>query len=98
MYYYFFSFLSVSDKIKNAANICLLCLTLLAVYSHFMVADKLERTAPALVFLFLLCGRLVVFWQLSRKEMDQTQTHVNGFKQDHTAMHDHDGKVKHHSN
>ncbi|KAI4465249.1 spinal cord expression protein 4 [Holotrichia oblita] len=40
-----------NHKIKNGANICLLILTLMAVYSHYMVADKLERTAPALVFL-----------------------------------------------
>lgn len=72
---------SVSDKIKNGANICLLILTLMAVYSHYMVADKLERTAPALVFLFMLSGRLVVYWQLNnKKELSETQ--VNGFKQE----------------
>ncbi|KAF5290938.1 hypothetical protein FQA39_LY14544 [Lamprigera yunnana] len=69
-------------KIKNGANICLLFLTLMAVYSHYMVADKLERTAPALVFLFMLSGRLVVFWQLARREAGQTETQVNGFKQE----------------
>lgn len=71
------------DKIKNGANIGLLLLTLMAVYSHYMVNDKLERTAPALVFLFMLSGRLVVYWQLSRKEMEQQATehpHTNGFK------------------
>jgi len=70
-----------NHKIKNGANICLLILTLMAVYSHYMVADKLERTAPALVFLFMLSGRLVVYWQLnSKKELGETQ--ANGFKQE----------------
>ncbi|KAB0797208.1 hypothetical protein PPYR_08202 [Photinus pyralis] len=71
-----------NHKVKNGANICLLVLTLMAVYSHYMVADKLERTAPALVFLFMLSGRLVVYWQLTRREAEQTQTQVNGFKQE----------------
>lgn len=73
-----------NHKIKNGANFCLLFLTLMAVYSHYMVADKLERTAPALVFLFMLSGRLVVYWQLTRKEMElQEAVQANGgYKQD----------------
>lgn len=72
-----------NHKIKNGANVGLLMLTLMAVYSHYMVNDKLERTAPALVFLFMLSGRLVVYWQLSRKEFEQTaEPQTNGFKQE----------------
>ncbi|XP_050307269.1 novel acetylcholine receptor chaperone [Anthonomus grandis grandis] len=72
-----------NHKIKNGANIGLLGLTLMAVYSHYMVADHFERTAPALVFLFLLCGRLVVFYQVQRKEMLMSEQLVsNGFKQE----------------
>lgn len=71
-----------NHKVKNGANVCLLLLTLMAVYSHYMVADKLERTAPALVFLFMLSGRLVVYFQLSRKDMTKQEPISNGFKQD----------------
>ncbi|XP_034936033.1 transmembrane protein 35A [Chelonus insularis] len=63
-------------KIKNVANVILLSLMLLAVYSHYRLNDKLERTAPALVFLFMLMGRLVIDFQLSR-QMNQAAT-VNG--------------------
>lgn len=52
------------DKIKNAANMILLTLMLLAVYSHFMVSDPFERCGPALVFTFMLCGRFVVWYQV----------------------------------
>jgi len=38
-----------SDKIKNLSNTVLLLLMLMAVYSHYMVNDKFERIAPALV-------------------------------------------------
>lgn len=38
-----------SDRIKNASNAVLLLLMLMAVYSHYMVNDKFERIAPALV-------------------------------------------------
>ncbi|XP_025829533.1 transmembrane protein 35A [Agrilus planipennis] len=71
-----------NHKVKNTGNFCLLLLTLMAVYSHYMVADKLERTAPALVFLFMLSGRLVVYYQLSKKEAELAQAQVNGFKQE----------------
>ncbi|XP_029665475.1 transmembrane protein 35A isoform X2 [Formica exsecta] len=38
-----------SHKVKNLSNTVLLLLMLMAVYSHYMVNDKFERIAPALV-------------------------------------------------
>lgn len=58
-----------SWKAKQAANFILLFQMMMAVYSHYMVNDKFERTAPALVFFFMLTCRLVIDWQLRRKEM-----------------------------
>ncbi|XP_066147410.1 novel acetylcholine receptor chaperone [Euwallacea fornicatus] len=72
-----------NHKIKNGANMGLLVLTVMAMYSHYMVADRLERTAPAIVFFFLLCGRLVVFFQIQKKELlAAEQPTSNGFKQE----------------
>lgn len=45
----------------------LFLLTVLSCYSHFMVDEKFERTAPALVFFFMLSCRLVVELQNERK-------------------------------
>lgn len=59
-----FSFL-ILDKIKNGANITLLILSVLSVYSHYMVNDPIERSGPSLVFLFMLGGRLVVWFQVN---------------------------------
>ncbi|KAK9503301.1 hypothetical protein O3M35_011902 [Rhynocoris fuscipes] len=56
------------DAVKQGANITLLILMVMAVYSHYMVNDKFERTAPALVFFFMLTGRMVIDWQLKRKQ------------------------------
>ncbi|KAL2715650.1 transmembrane protein 35 [Vespula squamosa] len=53
--------------IKNLSNAILLFLMLMAVYSHYMVNDRFERIAPALVFFFMLTGRLVIDWQLRRE-------------------------------
>lgn len=39
----------VTDTVKQGANIMLLFLMVIAVYSHYMVNDKFERIAPALV-------------------------------------------------
>lgn len=55
------NFIVVSDKIKNTANIGLVLLMILAAYSHIMVGDPFDRCAPALVFFFMLSGRLVVW-------------------------------------
>lgn len=50
------------------ANVILLFLMICAVYLHWAVEDKLERTAPAIVFFFMLTCRLVVEWQIHRQE------------------------------
>lgn len=74
-----------ADKVKNAANITLLALMLLAIYNHWMVNDAFERIGSALVFTFMLTGRLVVWYQISRREAKinaATQAQANGLKQD----------------
>ncbi|CAH0407631.1 unnamed protein product [Chilo suppressalis] len=50
-----------SHKLKNVANVGLVLLMILAAYSHIMVGDPFDRCAPALVFFFMLSGRLVVW-------------------------------------
>ncbi|KPJ11262.1 Transmembrane protein 35 [Papilio machaon] len=74
-----------SHKIKNAANIGLVLLMMLAAYSHVMVGDPFDRCAPALVFFFMLSGRLVVWYQTSRREAQEnaaTAQNGNGLKRD----------------
>lgn len=53
---------------KQVANILLLVVMLGAFYSHVMLSEKFERMAPSIVFSLMLCCRLVVFWQIKRKE------------------------------
>ncbi|XP_030380141.1 transmembrane protein 35A [Scaptodrosophila lebanonensis] len=70
-------------KVKNAANVTLLVLMLLGIYQHWMVSDPFERSGPALVFTFMLGGRLVVWYQTSRKEAELVATsppQTNGVK------------------
>ncbi|CAH0386530.1 unnamed protein product [Bemisia tabaci] len=59
------------DTVKQVANIILVFLMIMAVYSHYMVNDKFERIAPALVFFFMLTGRMVIDFQLKRKAQDE---------------------------
>ncbi|KAK9888632.1 hypothetical protein WA026_000860 [Henosepilachna vigintioctopunctata] len=68
--------------VKNGANVCLLLLTVLAIYSQFNVNAKLERTAPSYVFFFLLCGRLVVYYQMTRSTENTQEPTTNGCKQE----------------
>ncbi|KAH8274996.1 hypothetical protein KR018_008734, partial [Drosophila ironensis] len=72
-------------KVKNAANVTLLVLMLLGIYQHWMVSDPFERSGPALVFTFMLGGRLVVWYQTARLQDEMTaanQPAANGVKQD----------------
>ncbi|XP_017842491.2 transmembrane protein 35A [Drosophila busckii] len=73
-------------KVKNVANVTLLLLMLLGIYQHWMVSDPFERSGPALVFTFMLGGRLVVWYQTSRKEAADlaavNASQANGLKQD----------------
>ncbi|VVC92351.1 unnamed protein product [Leptidea sinapis] len=67
------------QRTKNAANIGLILLMLLAGYSHVMISDPFDRCAPTIVFFFMLCGRLVVWYQTHRREMlDKLATAQNG--------------------
>jgi len=45
----------------------LLLLMLGAIYAHWAIDDKLERSAPAMVFFFMLTCRMVVEWQINRR-------------------------------
>ena len=45
---------SIGRWVKNAANLILLGLKTLNVYSHWAINDEFERTAPSLVFFLLL--------------------------------------------
>lgn len=73
-----------SHKVKNVANVTLLMLMFLAVYSHYMVSDPFERCGPALVFTFMLIGRLVIWYQASRRDalLAAEKITSNGIKQD----------------
>jgi len=56
-----------SAHLKRLSNGVLFLVSLLSVYSHLLTDDKFERTAPALVFLFMLVCRLVVDLQADKK-------------------------------
>jgi len=43
-------------------------------FSHWAINDEFERTAPTLVFLLMLGCRLVVDWQMERKEKAEATT------------------------
>ena len=47
-------------------------------YSHWAVEDEFERTAPTLVFLLMLGCRLVVDWQVARREREEAEAGQKG--------------------
>lgn len=55
-------------RMKQTANCLLLLMMLFTMYTHYMVGDRFERTAPSLVFLFMLVCRLIVDYQVQRQE------------------------------
>ena len=80
---------------KNFANILLLVLKTLNVYSHWAISDEFERTAPTLVFLLMLSCRMVVDWQLSRKSDEvQTNTKIDPTKEQLSLNHANKAAIK----
>jgi len=67
------AFATRSRTVSNGANIILLLLKVLNVYSHWAINDEFERIAPSLVFLLLLTCRLVVDWQIVRSERKEKE-------------------------
>ncbi|OQR74994.1 transmembrane protein 35-like [Tropilaelaps mercedesae] len=61
--------LLIPGHIKQLVNVILLVLCLGAVYTHAMLKDPFERMAPALFFTLLLGCRLVVFYQVRKREL-----------------------------
>ncbi|RWS07890.1 transmembrane protein 35-like protein [Dinothrombium tinctorium] len=59
---------------KQLANTVLLVLTLNALYTHLAIDDKFERTAPSIVFSLMLSCRLIILWQVRRRERQQHLT------------------------
>ncbi|KAF2364117.1 hypothetical protein FHG87_005130 [Trinorchestia longiramus] len=57
-----------TSRVKQVANLTLVLMMLFATYNHWMVGDKFERIAPSLVFFFMLTCRLIVEFQIKRKE------------------------------
>ncbi|XP_037081949.1 transmembrane protein 35A-like [Pollicipes pollicipes] len=55
-------------RMKQTANCLLLLMMLLTMYTHYAVGDRFERTAPSLVFLFMLVCRLIVDYQVHRPQ------------------------------
>lgn len=59
------------DRLKCTANIILLLLKFLLIHAHYAVSDKYERVAPSLVFALMLMCRLVVQYQVYRRQLKQ---------------------------
>ncbi|XP_015930283.1 novel acetylcholine receptor chaperone [Parasteatoda tepidariorum] len=58
----------IPGVLKLVANIILLFLMLGASYTHTIIEDKFERTAPSIVFALMLSCRIIVHLQVKRKE------------------------------
>ena len=42
-------------------------------YSHWAINDEFERTAPTLVFLLMLACRMVVDWQMVKRDKEEAE-------------------------
>ena len=65
-----------SRRVKNVANVLLLFVKLLNCYSHWAINDEFERTAPTLVFLLMLGCRMVVDWQVGKREAEEARANA----------------------
>ncbi|CAG2113264.1 unnamed protein product [Medioppia subpectinata] len=66
----------IPGRVKLVSNVILLGVTFGGIYTHVMIGDKFERIAPSIVFTLMLCCRLIVSYQVSRREARQALTAV----------------------
>lgn len=65
----------VPGRVKQVANVVLLILMLGALYTHAALQDKFERMAPSIVFTLMLGCRLVVYYQVRRRQLAEEVRH-----------------------
>ena len=58
---------------QNVANVLLIGVKGLNAYSHWAINDEFERTAPTLVFLLMLACRMVVDWQMVKRDKEEAE-------------------------
>lgn len=61
------------SKVKVASNILLILSNLLQVYSQYQLGDKFEKIAPSLVFILMLTCRLIVNYQVKRRDAKEAE-------------------------
>ena len=61
------------NRIKLGSNILLIMTTLLTVYTQFQLQDRFERIAPSLVFILMLTCRIIVNYQVKRREAKEAE-------------------------
>jgi hypothetical protein len=63
----------VPGQVKELSNIVLLGVLGGAFYTHVALGDAMERMAPCLVFMLLTLCRLVILYQVNRKEKQEME-------------------------
>ncbi|KAL3883319.1 hypothetical protein ACJMK2_029594 [Sinanodonta woodiana] len=58
---------------KDVANVLMILLSCNEVYAHYITDEKQERMSLPLVFVLLLCCRLIITLQLRAQERDEKQ-------------------------
>ncbi|XP_054706452.1 novel acetylcholine receptor chaperone-like [Uloborus diversus] len=75
----------IPGVVKQIANVVLLVLMLGAFYTHTILEDKFERTAPSIVFALMLGCRLIVYLQVRKKERKNAACQRESFRTDAIA-------------
>lgn len=60
-------------KVKTVSNILLILSNFLQVYTQYQIGDKFEKIAPSFVFILMLTCRLIVNWQVKRRESKEAE-------------------------
>ncbi|XP_054168732.1 novel acetylcholine receptor chaperone-like [Oppia nitens] len=61
----------IPGKLKLVSNVLLVGITFGGIYTHVMIGDRFERIAPSIVFTLMLCCRLIVSYQVKRREVNE---------------------------
>ncbi len=63
----------IPGSIKNLATMILINVMVGAFYTHYALNDKLERMTPVIVFTLLLICRLIISYQVDKRDKLEDQ-------------------------
>lgn len=67
----------ITGPLKEAANILMLIISGLDIFTHYSLDEALDRSSLSIVFMLLLTCRLIVYLQIKAKDNEESSQDIS---------------------